>query len=92
MTGADTEFRLLGPVEMHQPRTGSRVVPPGAKQRALLATLVVEAGHTVSVERLADELWATARRAARPTPYRRTSPGCAGSSGHRTAGRAARRS
>ncbi|MFF3941630.1 AfsR/SARP family transcriptional regulator [Streptomyces phaeofaciens] len=57
MTGAGTEFRLLGPVEVHQPRTGSRVVPPGAKQRALLAALVVEAGHTVSVERLADELW-----------------------------------
>ncbi|MEU6381129.1 AfsR/SARP family transcriptional regulator [Streptomyces sp. NPDC046909] len=57
MTGADTEFRLLGPLEVHHPRTGRRVVPPGAKQRALLATLVVEAGHTVSVERLADELW-----------------------------------
>jgi DNA-binding SARP family transcriptional activator len=57
MTAAGTEFRLLGPVEVHHPRTGLRVVPPGAKQRALLATLVVEAGHSVSVERLADELW-----------------------------------
>ncbi|MFF4911075.1 AfsR/SARP family transcriptional regulator [Streptomyces sp. NPDC001260] len=57
MIGTDTEFRLLGPVEVHRSRTGLRVVPRGAKQRALLATLVVEAGHTVSVERLADELW-----------------------------------
>jgi SARP family transcriptional regulator, regulator of embCAB operon len=55
--GAGSELRLLGPVEVHHPRTGSRVVPPGAKQRALLATLAVEAGHTVSVERLTDELW-----------------------------------
>ncbi|MGW4024067.1 AfsR/SARP family transcriptional regulator [Streptomyces sp. NPDC005009] len=53
-------------MEVHQPRTGSRVVPPGVKQRALLATLVIEAGQPVSVDRLADELWGAhpPRRAA----------------------------
>ncbi|MET8944899.1 AfsR/SARP family transcriptional regulator [Streptomyces sp. NPDC004542] len=57
MSGAGPEFRVLGPVEVHDPRTGWRVVPPGAKQRVLLAVLVTEAGHTVTTERLADELW-----------------------------------
>ncbi|MFE7853226.1 BTAD domain-containing putative transcriptional regulator [Streptomyces sp. NPDC057403] len=57
MTATATEFRLLGPVEVHRSRSGLRVAPAGAKQRALLATLVVEAGRTVSVERLAEELW-----------------------------------
>jgi DNA-binding SARP family transcriptional activator len=52
-----TEFRILGPVEVHDDRTGRRVVPHGTKQRTLLAALVVEAGRTLTVDRLADELW-----------------------------------
>ncbi|WP_331734136.1 AfsR/SARP family transcriptional regulator [Streptomyces atratus] len=52
-----TEFRILGPVEVHDDRTGRRIVPQGSKQRALLAALVVEAGRTLTVDRLADELW-----------------------------------
>ncbi|MGP4013534.1 AfsR/SARP family transcriptional regulator [Streptomyces sp. 4N124] len=66
MNGAGTEFRILGPVEVHDAPAGLRVVPPGAKQRALLASLVVEAGRVVSAERLADELWGDGppRRAA----------------------------
>ncbi|MFD7618099.1 BTAD domain-containing putative transcriptional regulator [Streptomyces sp. NPDC059802] len=52
-----TEFRILGPVEVHDDRTGRRVVPHGSKQRALLAALVIEAGRTLTVDRLADELW-----------------------------------
>ncbi|MFE7111964.1 BTAD domain-containing putative transcriptional regulator [Streptomyces sp. NPDC057575] len=52
-----TEFRILGPVEVHDGRTGRRVVPSGTKQRTLLAALVVEAGRTLTVDRLADELW-----------------------------------
>ncbi|MFF3959463.1 BTAD domain-containing putative transcriptional regulator [Streptomyces sp. NPDC001890] len=52
-----TEFRILGPVEVHDDRTGRRVVPSGTKQRTLLAALVVEAGRTLTVDRLADELW-----------------------------------
>ncbi|MFB7211560.1 BTAD domain-containing putative transcriptional regulator [Streptomyces sp. NPDC056255] len=52
-----TEFRILGPVEVHDDRTGRRVVPSGTKQRTLLAALVVEAGRTLTIDRLADELW-----------------------------------
>ncbi|MFD0342975.1 BTAD domain-containing putative transcriptional regulator [Streptomyces sp. NPDC127117] len=52
-----TEFRILGPVEVHDGRTGRRVVPHGTKQRTLLAALVVGAGRTLTVDRLADELW-----------------------------------
>ncbi|WP_331738445.1 MULTISPECIES: AfsR/SARP family transcriptional regulator [unclassified Streptomyces] len=51
------EFRLLGLVEVQDERTGLRIVPTGAKQRALLGALVVKAGHNVSVQRLIDELW-----------------------------------
>ena len=56
--GAGTEFRILGPVDVLDTGTGRRTVPSGAKQRALLAVLVIEAGRTLPVERLADELWA----------------------------------
>ncbi len=55
--GPETEFRILGPVEVHDARTGLRVLPTGAKQRALLGALVVRSGQTVSAHRLIDELW-----------------------------------
>jgi DNA-binding SARP family transcriptional activator len=49
------EFRLLGPLEV---RDGDRVLPiRGAKERAVLALLLLEANHFVSSERLIDELW-----------------------------------
>jgi DNA-binding SARP family transcriptional activator len=51
------QFRILGPVEIQDERTGLRILPTGAKQRALLGTLVAKAGHEVSVHRLIDELW-----------------------------------
>ncbi|MEV7729947.1 AfsR/SARP family transcriptional regulator [Streptomyces sp. NPDC087917] len=51
------QFRILGLVEVQDEQTGLRVLPTGAKQRALLAALVVKAGHNVSVQRLIDELW-----------------------------------
>lgn len=51
------EFRILGPVQIHDERTRLRVVPTGAKQRALLGALVVKAGQAVSADRLVDELW-----------------------------------
>ncbi|MEU6862361.1 AfsR/SARP family transcriptional regulator [Streptomyces sp. NPDC046876] len=51
------EFRVLGPVEVYDHRTGLRVVPSGAKQRSLLAALVVRAGEVLGTERLVDELW-----------------------------------
>ncbi|MFF3216045.1 BTAD domain-containing putative transcriptional regulator [Streptomyces sp. NPDC002886] len=54
-TGVD--FRVLGPVEVFDRRTGAHLVPSGAKQRALLGALVVQAGHVLSAERLIHELW-----------------------------------
>ncbi|MFF5011297.1 BTAD domain-containing putative transcriptional regulator [Streptomyces phaeochromogenes] len=55
--GGVTEFRLLGAVVVHDGETGAGIVPPGPKQRALLATLVIHAGEVLSVDRLVDELW-----------------------------------
>ncbi|WP_246043056.1 AfsR/SARP family transcriptional regulator [Streptomyces globosus] len=56
-SGSGVEFRILGPVEVHDGRTGARVVPSGPKQRALLAALVVRAGEVLAADRLIDELW-----------------------------------
>ncbi|MFI6055115.1 BTAD domain-containing putative transcriptional regulator [Streptomyces violascens] len=44
-------------MEVQDERSGLRVLPTGAKQRALLAALVVKAGHDVSARRLIEELW-----------------------------------
>ncbi|NEB13861.1 AfsR/SARP family transcriptional regulator [Streptomyces coelicoflavus] len=51
------EFQILGSVQIHDERSGVRIVPRGAKQRALLGALLVRAGQTVPTERLVDELW-----------------------------------
>ncbi|MEV7558422.1 AfsR/SARP family transcriptional regulator [Streptomyces sp. NPDC089795] len=51
------DFRVLGPVELLDHRSGARFAPSGGKQRALLAALVVRAGEVLSAERLIDELW-----------------------------------
>jgi YVTN family beta-propeller protein len=49
------EYRVLGPLEV---RDGERSLPlAGARQRALLALLLVNANHVVSRDRLIDELW-----------------------------------
>jgi DNA-binding SARP family transcriptional activator len=49
------EFRALGPLEVYD---GDRPVPlRAAKQRALLAVLLVNANEVVSSDRLIDELW-----------------------------------
>jgi YVTN family beta-propeller protein len=49
------EFRILGPLEV---RDGVRSLPlAGAKQRALLALLLIHANHVLSRDRLIDELW-----------------------------------
>ena len=54
-SGAGMEFRVLGPLEA---RDGERVMTlGGARQRALLAILLLRAGEVVSVDRLIDELW-----------------------------------
>ena len=53
------EFRLLGPLEI---RNGeSELALSGAKQRALLALLLLHANEVVSRDRLIDELWGEAR-------------------------------
>jgi predicted ATPase/DNA-binding SARP family transcriptional activator len=52
------ELGILGPLEV---RDGSALVPvPGAKERALLADLVVNAGRVVSADRLVEDLWGDA--------------------------------
>lgn len=55
--GEEMQFRILGLVEVQDERSGLRIHPTGAKQRALLGALVVRAGHSVSAHRLIDELW-----------------------------------
>jgi predicted ATPase/DNA-binding SARP family transcriptional activator/tetratricopeptide (TPR) repeat protein len=49
------EFGILGPLEV---RDGAGLVRvPGAKERALLADLLVNAGRVVSADRLVEDLW-----------------------------------
>ena len=49
------EFRVLGPLEVVD--RGRAIPLGGAKQRAVLAILLVHAGEVVSVDRLVEELW-----------------------------------
>jgi DNA-binding SARP family transcriptional activator len=53
------QIRVLGPVEILDETRGRRIPVSGLKRAALLATLVARAGHTVSVDRLIQELWGT---------------------------------
>ena len=49
------EYRVLGPLEV---LNGQRSLPlAGAKQRSLLALLLLHANHVLSRDRLIDELW-----------------------------------
>ena len=52
---AITDFRILGPLEVAQ--GGQLVSLPGARQRALLAILLLHVGEAVSTDQLIDELW-----------------------------------
>ncbi|MFE5829105.1 BTAD domain-containing putative transcriptional regulator [Streptomyces sp. NPDC056488] len=54
------DFRVLGPVEVYDARTGERAVPSGAKQSALLGALAARPGQVLAVDRLVDELWGEA--------------------------------
>jgi predicted ATPase/DNA-binding SARP family transcriptional activator len=49
------EFGILGPLEVRDGPGLLRV--PGAKERALLADLLVHAGRVVSADRLVEDLW-----------------------------------
>jgi tetratricopeptide (TPR) repeat protein len=54
-TALNADFLLLGPLEI---REGGRALPlGGAKQRALLAVLLLHANEVVSRDRLIDDLW-----------------------------------
>lgn len=55
MASDDIEFRVLGPLEVV--RGGERLALGGAKQRAVLAVLLLRAGEVVPLERLIDEVW-----------------------------------
>jgi DNA-binding SARP family transcriptional activator len=50
-------IRILGPVEVLADGRGRRISVSGAKRPALLATLVVRGGRTVSMDKLIHELW-----------------------------------
>jgi DNA-binding SARP family transcriptional activator len=52
---ASIQARLLGPLEIEH--AGRPVAVGGRAQRALLARLLLDAGRTVSVDRLVDDLW-----------------------------------
>ena len=52
------EFRILGPLEV---RDGERVLPlGGARRRAVLALLLLDANRVVSVDQLVDGVWGDA--------------------------------
>jgi predicted ATPase/DNA-binding SARP family transcriptional activator len=52
---AEMQFGILGPLEVRDGSGPVRV--PGAKERALLADLVVNAGRVVPADRLVEDLW-----------------------------------
>ena len=51
----DMDFRVLGTIEIAGPSPGSS--PPGAKERAILARLLLDAGRTVAAEALLEAAW-----------------------------------
>ena len=70
------EVRLLGPLELAD---GGRLIAyGGARQRAVLALLVLHANQVVPSERVLLELWGRTPRRARPTRSRRPCRGCGG--------------
>jgi DNA-binding SARP family transcriptional activator len=62
------EFRLLGPLEVVH--DGAEVPIRGARQRELLALLLLHAGQVVSLDRLMDALWGESQPAAGVTALR----------------------
>ena len=51
----DVEFRVLGTIEVDGPAPTRS--PPGAKERAILARLLIDAGRTVPADALLDAGW-----------------------------------
>jgi DNA-binding SARP family transcriptional activator len=62
------EFRILGPLEVWH--DGRPVAVVGARQRELLAILLLHAGQVVSTDRLMDALWGERQPAAGVTALR----------------------
>ena len=62
------DFRILGPLEVSH--DGRDVPVAGARQRELLALLLLEAGRVVSTDRLMDDLWGERQPAAGPAALR----------------------
>jgi DNA-binding SARP family transcriptional activator len=59
------EFRILGPLQVLD--EGRELSLGGAKQRALLALLLLDPNRVVSRDRLIDELWGALPPATAPT-------------------------
>ena len=55
LSGSSLEFRVIGPLEVLD--GGRPVALGGARQRALLAVLLVRRGEVASTDRLVDDLW-----------------------------------
>jgi DNA-binding SARP family transcriptional activator len=62
------DFRILGPLEVSH--DGRAVPVTGARQRELLALLLLDAGHVVPSDRLMEELWGDHQPAAGATALR----------------------
>jgi len=60
--GPAVEFRVLGP--LHVVRDEDPAAPPGAKERTILARLLLEPGRTVPAEALLEAAWPEAEPAA----------------------------
>jgi DNA-binding SARP family transcriptional activator len=69
------DFRILGPIEIVDKDGSIRL--GGPKQRATLAILLLDANRVVSVERLADDLYADAAPVTAVTQIQRQIRTCA---------------
>ena len=76
LVARDMQIRVLGPVEASV--DDRPVTLGGAKLRAVLAMLGLEANRAVTADRLIEGLWGSIRRRAPPRWSRTTSGGCAG--------------
>ena len=52
---AGVEFHILGPLEVIH--DGRSLTPRGSRERGVLAVLLADGNHVVSVARIAEDLW-----------------------------------